>query len=164
MESAAADAGAPERSWGGSVGRQVRCSKDLVVCNFHHMVMKCVSNSLFFCSIYCVGGWGLNPYYNSVVHHTRFWKLSWFSSWNSIARWGSTCGQCLGFQLLLFLRLADGQGLLCSMEWWGIQLKTTHWVKHFCLPVVLCWRIWRERQGIEHRGEVQPPHKWVSGK
>ena len=82
MEPTSTDAWTKKRSWGGRFGRQVskiirenmKYIKKSTTFNFFLLgfptnVTILVEIRVYknCCSIYCVGGWGLDPYYNSMV-------------------------------------------------------------------------------------------------
>ena len=78
MEPTSTDAWTKKRSWGGRFGRQVSkiIRKDMEYIQINFFLLGFPTNVTILveirvykncCSIYCVGGWGLDPYYNSMV-------------------------------------------------------------------------------------------------
>ena len=171
MEPTSTDAWTKKRSWGGRFGRQV--SK--IIRENMRYIQKYTTFNFFLlgfpanvtilvellvykncCSIYCVGGWGLDPYYNSMVSFC----CDPFS-FPSISTPDKTL--CVQLSLSLFklslfdpgttwpandvlvpcttLALAQRMAWSCRPQWSGntIQMKIQHFKKSFAEVSQSAW-------------------------
>ena len=150
MEPTSTDAWTKKRSWGGRFGRQVSkiIRKDMEYIQINFFLLGFPTNVTILveirvykncCSIYCVGGWGLDPYYNSMVSSCDPFS---FPSISTPDKAGSFHFHFLIFHFLTQVRL---------------DLRTMSWFPAPPLPSPRGW------PGVAVLNGVVIPLKWRSG-